>query len=197
MRKFGTDSELKQNWLLMTNKEAVELISKGISGTGKPQKWADLGCGSGTFTKALADILPYESQILGVDKSIQHLEMTMGNSVSVDFLHADFEQTDLGLSNLDGILLANSLHYVKDKKALVSRLEKYLSANKRFLIVEYDSLSANQWVPYPIDFIRLKELFTELNYNAVVKLSERKSVYGRGNIYAASILPTSQKATPP
>lgn len=181
----------------MTNKEAVELISKGISATSTPQKWADLGCGSGTFTKALADILPYESQILAVDKSMQHLEKTMGNNVSVDFLHADFERIDLGLSNLDGILLANSLHYVKDKKALVSRLEKYFSADKRFLIVEYDSLSANQWVPYPIDFIRLKELFTELNYNKIVKLSEQKSVYARGNIYAASILPTSQKTTPP
>ncbi|WP_138480604.1 class I SAM-dependent methyltransferase [Dyadobacter bucti] len=181
----------------MTIKEAVALISKGVYGAGKPQKWVDLGCGSGTFTRALADILPYESQILAVDQSIQHLEKTMGNSVSVDFLHADFERTDLGLLNLDGILLANSLHYVKDKKALVSRLEKYLSTDKRFLIVEYDSLSANQWVPYPIDFIRLKELFTQLNYNKVVKLSEQKSVYGRGNIYAASILPTSQKATPP
>lgn len=171
----------------MTNKDAVELISKGISETGKPQKWADLGCGSGTFTKALADVLPFESQILAVDKSIQHLRKTMSNNVSVDFIQADFERTDLGLSNLDGILLANSFHYVKDKKALILRLEKYLSADKRFLIVEYDSLSTNQWVPYPIDFIRLKELFTELHYNTVVKLSERKSVYGRGNIYAASI----------
>ena len=171
----------------MTNKEAIELITGGLSKTDKPQKWADLGCGSGTFTEALANILPSESQILAVDKSMQHLKKTIGNNVSIDFLHADFERTDLGLSNLDGILLANSLHYVKDKKALIHRLEKYLSPNKRFLIVEYDTLNANQWVPYPIDFIRLKELFIGLNYNSIVKLSERKSVFGQVNLYAAGI----------
>jgi len=169
----------------MTNQEAVGLISHIISKGSEPQKWADLGCGSGTFTEALANILPSESLILAVDKNMQHLKKTMGNHISVDFLHADFEQTDLGLTNLDGILLANSLHYVKDKKALIHRLEKYLSPDKRFLIVEYDTLKANQWVPYPIDFIGLKELFTSLNYHAITKLSERKSKFGQVNLYAA------------
>jgi ubiquinone/menaquinone biosynthesis C-methylase UbiE len=170
----------------MTNKEAVGLINGGVLG-GKPQKWADLGCGSGTFTEALAAILPSGSSIVAVDKSLQHLEKTMGNHVSVDFIQADFERTDLSLSGLDGILLANSLHYVKDKNALIQRLEKYLAADKRFLIVEYDTLSANQWVPYPIDFVRLEDLFTALNYHSVVKLSEGRSLYGRANLYAAAV----------
>ena len=171
----------------MTNKEAVGLISWGIPKHNNPQRWADLGCGSGIFTEALASLLPYESQILAVDRNVQHLKKMMGNNVSVEFLHADFERTDLDLSNLDGILLANSLHYVKEKKALIHRLEKYLSPDRRFLIVEYDTLSANQWVPYPIDFIHLKKLFTALNYNTITKLSERKSVFGNGNMYAAGI----------
>ncbi|WAC14791.1 class I SAM-dependent methyltransferase [Dyadobacter pollutisoli] len=172
----------------MTNQEAISLISKGIPQGSKPQKWADLGCGGGTFTVALATILPFGSQIVAVDKSMQQLEKTMGNGVSVNFIQADFEQIDLELTDLDGILLANSLHYVKDKITLIQRLEKYLITDKRFLIVEYDTLSANKWVPYPIDFIRLEELFADLNYRSVVKLSERKSLYGRGNLYAAAII---------
>ncbi|MPR35934.1 class I SAM-dependent methyltransferase [Salmonirosea aquatica] len=171
----------------MTNKDAVELIRNGIQKTEVPQRWADLGCGSGTFTEALATVLPYGSQILAVDRSRQSLKKTMGNAVSVEFLRADFEKTDLNYTNLDGILLANSLHYVQDKEGLIRRLEKYLSPDKRFLVVEYDTLNANSWVPYPIDYIRLKELFMELNYQAVVKLSERKSLFGQGNLYAAAI----------
>jgi len=171
----------------MTNSEAVELITNGIEKTNKPQRWADLGCGSGTFTKALANILPTGSHIFAVDKNRQSLEKTMGNDVSIHFLKADFEKDDLDLSNLDGILLANSLHYVKGKKALIHRLGKYLSSNKTFLIVEYDTLSANQWVPYPIDFLRLKELFSGVDYQTITRLSERRSVFGQGNIYAASI----------
>jgi hypothetical protein len=124
----------------MTNEEAVGLITGGISKTGKPQKWADLGCGDGTFTEALASILPHGSQILAVDKEVQHLKKVMGNNVSVDFLH------------------------------------------------EYDTLRANPWVPYPIDFIRLREFFMGLNYDVIDKLSERKSIYGRANIYAASVV---------
>lgn len=172
----------------MTNQEATSLITQGIPEGSKPQKWADLGCGGGTFTEVLATILPYGSQIVAVDQSMQHLEKTMGNGVSVNFIQADFERTDLELTDLDGILLANSLHYVKDKITLIRKLEKYLVTDKRFLIVEYDTLSANKWVPYPIDFVRLEELFTDLNYHSVVKLSERRSMYGRGNLYAAAII---------
>jgi ubiquinone/menaquinone biosynthesis C-methylase UbiE len=171
----------------MTNEEAVELIRNGVLKTDTPQRWADLGCGRGTFTEALATLLPYGSQIVAVDKSRQHLNNTMGNHVSFEFLQADFEHTDLGLSQLDGILLANSLHYVKDKKSLIHRLENYLSPAKRFLIVEYDTLDANPWVPYPIDFVHLEELFMGLNYQAVVKLAERKSSFRRANLYAAGI----------
>ena len=79
----------------MTNSEAVELITNGIEKTNKPQRWVDLGCGSGTFTKALANILPTGSHIFAVDKNRQSLEKTMGNDVSIHFLKADFEKDDL------------------------------------------------------------------------------------------------------
>ena len=171
----------------MTYKDAVELIKKGIRQSGRPQKWADLGCGTGTFTEALAGILPGGSHVAAVDKNFQHLKHAIGESVTVDFMKADFEHDDLKLSDLDGILLANSLHYVKDKASLIRKLEQYLSADKTFLIIEYDTLHANQWVPYPIDFFRLKEVFIKYNYKTITKLSERKSLYGQGNLYSVLI----------
>ena len=48
--------------------EAIELIQKINIPGNKPQVWADLGCGDGLFTRALATLLPEGSIIHAVDK---------------------------------------------------------------------------------------------------------------------------------
>lgn len=170
----------------MTNEEAVALIDGGTI-NGHPQRWLDLGCGGGTFTEALATILPEQSEVTGVDKSIQQLPAQMGNHVRVNFMQADFEKEPIGIQGVDGILMANSLHFMGDKKAVLRRLETLFSSSKRFLIVEYDTLASNPWVPYPIDLLSLKELFAVLGPYSITKLGERKSRYGSAMIYGALI----------
>ncbi|MDB5145524.1 MAG: Methyltransferase protein, partial [Mucilaginibacter sp.] len=58
-----------------------------------------MGCGSGTFTKALNSLLPAGSHITAVDRENQRLGLP-----NVDFLQTNFERDDLRLSGLDGIL---------------------------------------------------------------------------------------------
>lgn len=174
-------------FLTMTNQEALALIKQGIDDTGKPQVWADLGCGSGTFTNALAHLLAPKSHVFAVDKHPQQLNIENNQGVSVQFLDADFEHSAFDFPLLDGILLANSLHFVEHKEALIKRLEKYLSPKKNFLIIEYETLDANQWVPFPVDFGRLKELFTALGYKSITQLAVQNSVYGQGNLYATKV----------
>ncbi len=150
------------------------------------QRWADLGCGEGTFTELLTGILPFESEIFALDKSSQKLNSTMGNNVTVQFQKVDFEKQEIDLTNLDGILMANSFHYIHDKEKLIRKLEAGFSNKKQFLIVEYDTNNANPWVPFPINFEKLKELFYKLGYGFVEKLNARKSAYG-GEMYIAWI----------
>lgn len=171
----------------MKQQEAIDLIGKAIPQSTSTQLWADLGCGSGTFTGALAHLLPKGSHIYAIDRMEQYLSKSMGNTVSASFVKADFEQANFNFSNLDGILMANALHYIKNKQLLIDRLEKYLSADKRFIIVEYDTEIANQWVPYPISFANLKELFTAIGYSKISKVGEQRSIFGKGNLYAAVI----------
>ncbi len=171
----------------MKQKEAINFIKKAIPHSEKPQIWADLGCGGGTFTNALGQLLPSGSHIYAIDAQTQDFPKVISNNVSIDFIKADFESSDFNFSNLDGILMTNSLHYVKDKQLLINRLEKYLSENKKFVIVEYDTTDSNQWVPYPINFFKLKELFIELGYSKIIKLEERQSIFGQGNLYSANI----------
>jgi ubiquinone/menaquinone biosynthesis C-methylase UbiE len=173
----------------MTNQEAIELIGGGANGE-HAQYWLDLGCGTGTFTEALATMLPAHSKITGVDKNNQHLPPQMGNQVSIKFTEADFETKALEVAGLDGILMANSLHFIRDKESLIRRLEKHFSKGRRFLIVEYDTTSSNTWVPYPIDFKGLKSLFDRVGTYSISKLGERRSLYGSAMLYGALI--TSQ-----
>ena len=94
-----------------------------LSAQSAPQYWADLGCGSGVFTEALANVLPSQSSIVGVDKMHHTLNEKMGNQVSVIFKKADFMSNDLPITTLDGILMANAFHFVKDKESLIKKLE--------------------------------------------------------------------------
>lgn len=124
------------------------LIEKGIPPFATPQKWADLGCGNGVFTQALACLLPTGSSIIAIDKTSQKLPEMWGNSVNIHFEKADFTSDNLPLSELHGILMANSLHFVKDKKTLIRKLEKHLSDAGFWLVVEYEHYVPNQWSPF-------------------------------------------------
>lgn len=150
------------------------------------QRWADLGCGDGVFTELLAGILPLKSTIFAIDKSTQRLNPIMGNEISVNFQKANFEKDELDFNNLNGILMANSFHYIHDKEKLIKKLEAYFYEKKTFLIVEYDTNVANPWVPFPINFEKLKELFHKFGYKSIEKLNVRKSNYG-GEMYIALI----------
>jgi trans-aconitate methyltransferase len=165
----------------MTHQEAVTFIAGAVK-INKSQSWADLGCGSGTFTRALIDLLPDGSDITAVDREQQRL-----NNTAVNFIKANFEKDELPLAGLDGILLANAIHYVSDKERLIKKLEKLFAGSPQFLIVEYDTERANPWVPYPLSFAELQTLFKELGYQHISKLNERRSAYRSGMMYCALI----------
>ena len=143
---------------VMQHAEAVSLIKKAIQAT-HAERWADLGCGSGTFTHALSDLLPAASQIIAIDQQNQSFQKP-----GIEFYRADFINAPLPLQQLNGILMANAFHYVKDKDRLITKLENYFAATPRFLLVEYDTDYANTWVPFPISFGNLQSFFNKHKY---------------------------------
>jgi len=155
-----------------------------------PLRWADLGCGTGLFTEALAHFLPAASTIYGLDlhPALHHDRV---NDVSLIPVHSDFINIPLPLDNLDGILMANSLHYVKDKPQLLQQLKTHLRPHSPLLIVEYDTdRPVATWVPWPISYTNLQPLLAEAGWPHIQKLGERPSAYGRSNIYAALARPS-------
>jgi ubiquinone/menaquinone biosynthesis C-methylase UbiE len=165
--------------------EAISLIQKGIVPHSSPQTWADLGAGHGLFSEALCSILQPGSTIHAVDL---HKQPSLQQHPPIIFHQADFAKDKLPVPPLDGILMANSLHYVKDQVACIKQLKTYLRNGAGvFILIEYDTDKGNQWVPFPVSFVRAQSIFGEAGFSRIEKIGERPSMYRRDSIYAALI----------
>jgi ubiquinone/menaquinone biosynthesis C-methylase UbiE len=164
------------------------LADAGLAALG-PTTWADLGCGTGTFTLALAELLAAGSSIHAMDhdaSSLRNIPATH-DGVSIKTYCGDFTDHTWPFSGLDGILMANSLHYVENQPAFIRGCRPRMTPSGRFLIVEYDTATPSAWVPWPLPQTRLSELFSAEGYSSMRMLGSRPSIYRRAAIYAALI----------
>jgi ubiquinone/menaquinone biosynthesis C-methylase UbiE len=173
----------------MQLQDAIKFITNDSFSTGNKKIWADLGCGTGTFTLALASMLDSGSTIFAIDSDASALSQIPEtyNQTEIVKIKADFVNTGLPFDRLDGFLMANSLHFVKDKEAFLKKLKPCLNTDACLLIIEYETNTPNIWVPYPVDFQSLKSLFTKSGYSEISKLNTRTSIYGNRQMYAALI----------
>jgi hypothetical protein len=103
------------------------------------------------------------------------------DGIAIRKILGDLRSPSLRLPSVDGILMANSLHFIPDQVLLLRRL---LSVTERFLIVEYERSMPTPWGPYPVGYERLCELFSEAGIARVEKLATLPSRFG-GTMYAA------------
>jgi SAM-dependent methyltransferase len=169
------------------HRDHVGLIRDGVTGAGPA--WADLGSGGGAFTLALADLLGPAGRIASIDRDADALR-TQANelrrrfpAVAVTTLLADFERP-LELDGLDGIVMANSLHFVRDQLTVLRLVRGYLRDGGRLVLVEYDADHGNPWVPHPISWVRWQRLAAEAGFRDTRRLASVPSRF-LGAIYSA------------
>src|SRR6266576_3220057 len=115
----------------LNHADHVALIKDGVGERGGT--WADLGAGEGAFTLALADVLGPQAHIVAVDKDARALRTLAGR---FDTRVADFTKP-LDLHDLDGVLMANSLHFVRDQDPVLKAVRGVLGDGGRLIVVEY------------------------------------------------------------
>lgn len=176
----------------MNHQDHVRLLRKGVEQAGGV--WADLGAGDGAFTLALAELIGATGTIYAVDRNqnaLRRLAQSMQEQfpqVSLHCLVADFD-SPLDLPLLDGIVMANSLHFIRHKENTLSLVRGYLKPvgsqpEARLLLVEYNSDQGNQWVPYPLSYPTWERFSRENGFRHTELLATYPSRFMRG-IYSA------------
>ncbi|HSH82075.1 MAG TPA: hypothetical protein VLA19_26405, partial [Herpetosiphonaceae bacterium] len=92
----------------------------------------------------------------------------------------------LRLPPLDGLLLANALHFVRDQPALLAQIATYLRPAGRLLVVEYELQAPLRYVPYPVPFARLAELAPTAGFATPQCVGTRRSPSTGITLYAAA-----------
>jgi len=164
-------------------------VTPGEGGT-----WADLGAGTGAFTLALADLIGPHGVIHAIDRdrgAPNELRSAFGSAVPQAELRvrsADFTRR-LDLSDLDGVVMANSLHFVDDKAPVLALVRGYLKHRGRLLLVEYDSDRGNTWVPHPMSFGTWRDLATDAGFLDTRRLATVPSRFLHSIYSALSLAP--------
>jgi ubiquinone/menaquinone biosynthesis C-methylase UbiE len=143
--------------------------------------YADFGAGEGAFTLALRELTGPDAVIYAVDRdgaalrrlkkdyiarfgSTEHLVLLPN-----DFSHHLDASTSLWssaqrLPPLDGIVMANSLHFFRDKENILRHVCGFLKPNGILLLVEYNVDEGNLWVPYPLSFETFRTLAPQAGF---------------------------------
>ena len=164
--------------------------------------WADIGAGSGAFTLALADLLGPGGRIVAVDRDAGALREN-ARLVAAQFPEVTFETLvadltrPMKLPELDGLVAANSLHYVPRERqvALVAALAAHLRPGACFVVVEYDADRGNPWVPHPFSYRSWERLAADAGLSGTQQLGRVPSHF-LGAIYSAVSRRTSVEASP-
>ncbi len=172
----------------MDHADHVALLAGGVAATGGP--WADLGSGTGAFTLALAELLGPGGVIIAVDKdagALATLERALRArfpSTALRTVVADFTKP-LALPPLHGLVMANSLHFVRHKEPVLRLVREALQPGGTLIVVEYNTDQGNPFVPHPFSYTTWQGLAQAAGLCHPRLLATRPSRF-LGQIYAAA-----------
>lgn len=161
----------------MVHRDHVSLIEKSIK---KGGIWADFGSGEGAFTLALRDVAGEDVEIYSIDADSHALQKQKNYfahdypGTSIQYIHANFT-SQLEIPKLDGIIMANSLHYLKDQTQFLVKIKDYLKPEGKLVIVEYNTNKGNTWVPYALAYKKFHEIAKEAGYKNISLLKKKPS----------------------
>jgi len=178
----------------MDHHDHVDLLRP--AGLSPGTSFADLGAGSGAFTLALRELLGPDAPIYAVDRDrsrLKSLEQAyrsrFGSAENLHIIPADFSR-QLDLPPLDGILMANSLHFFRNKEKILRHVAAYLKPGGMLLLVEYNVDRGNPWVPFPLSHESFCALAPKTGFSEPRLLAKKPSSFLR-EFYSALTLMAS------
>ena len=173
--------------LFMNHSDHVTLLRDGIPEPGGV--WAELGSGNGAFTLALAELLGPAAHIYSVDKKKNRLRRQEREvrerfpGTRLETITADYTRP-LNLPPLDGLVMANALHFQHHKDGVLQLIYNYLRPGGRLILIEYNVDRGNFWVRHPLSYPTWERLAARNGFVGTRLLQTRPSSFLR-EIYSA------------
>lgn len=178
----------------MTHDDAVAFLTPAAPWRGS---WADVGAGSGTFTRAMAELIGAEGVVYAVDRderAISALDARANQAGREDAriiavrgdMHELSAIVELSGVELDGVLFANALHFTRKPEAVLAQAAERLRPDGRIVVIEYDRRMPNPWVPHPLPFDRLADAARRAGLGVPEEVARRPSSYHR-EMYCAVV----------
>ena len=171
----------------MNHDDHVALLRGGFDRPGGV--WADIGSGTGAFTLALAELIGPAGVIYSIEQdrsALAQQERSLREQFPNTIVHyrpADFTRP-IDLPTLNGIVMANSLHFHRNPAPIVQLLKSYLRPQGRFIFVEYNVEQGNSAVPYPVSYRMWEVLARSCGFTHTQLLMTRPSRFLK-EIYSA------------
>lgn len=178
----------------MDHTDHVNLLRGGVAPGGT---WADFGSGTGAFTLALAELIGPAGVLHSIERdeyAVRQQQRAFHDRFPdrrVHFHIADFTRPIRdNVAPLDGLVIANALHFYRQPLPIVQALKAHLNADGRFIVVEYNVEQGNTAVPYPISYERWIDLAKAAGFAHTQLLAARPSRFLK-EIYSAVATATS------
>ena len=128
--------------------------------------WADLGSGSGFFTRILKEQIS-NAIVIQFDIRLPHSHKDL-------FVLGDIRFLPFRTISFDGILCSQVMHYFSqnERKKILHQITKVLKPNGFLVLIEYNTSRNASWIPYPLplnDFSKELSLFPELTISEIVE----------------------------
>lgn len=169
----------------------VSLIAAAVPDHGGT--WADLGAGTGNFTWALAELPGTNGTIYALDRDLRAIVAQRKRMVqdppraTIIPRQVDFIQK-LDVPALDGVLIANALHFIKDQTRALKEIYARMKPQSRLLVVEYEVEQVLRWAPYPLPMARFVTLARANGFVAPQLVGQRRSPSSGVVMYAAVVI---------
>jgi ubiquinone/menaquinone biosynthesis C-methylase UbiE len=140
----GTNTVLDRRTLAKDNANLLQLLKPG-------QTVLDVGCGSGSITKGMAELVGSQGYVVGIDLSKDLIDMARNNFR--DIKNVQFEVADINTYSFDNsfdvISSARVLQWVSNPREILLRMKALLKPNGCIAILDYnhEKIEFNPTVP--------------------------------------------------